>query len=234
MALSTLVFSKEKKATSRPWLCTRLFLNWINVLMWVEGFHVSTIHQHRVPSTTGDLFPDYTHLTTTAFIMILDHQSYNTKKNVQNKVLSKFSKSFIVILKKVFDEHIHMSFFGATGIGFLVMSPLGFKARVGSDLFAFFRGKCNVHSPRYTSGSTHADLLAASSTASHFPKSLQCTPSKSHVHYIIRYNLHLWVLKKIYLRNFFYLSGFFLWILVNKVPKLAAVKSNEMNLKSDK
>ena len=39
------------------------------------------------------------------------------------------------------------------------MSPLGFKARVGSALFAFSRGKCNVHSPRSTSGATHADLL---------------------------------------------------------------------------
>ena len=33
-----------------------------------------------------------------------------------------------------------MSFFGATGtcFGFLVTSPLGFKARVGSALFACF------------------------------------------------------------------------------------------------
>ena len=40
------------------------------------------------------------------------------------------------------------------------MSPLGFKARVGSTLFAFCGGECNVHSPRSTSGATHADLLA--------------------------------------------------------------------------
>ena len=41
-------------------------------------------------------------------------------------------------------------------------SPLGFKARVGSALFAFCGGECNVHSPRSTSGAfTHADLLAA-------------------------------------------------------------------------
>ena len=38
---------------------------------------------------------------------------------------------------------------------FLVMSPLVFKARVGSALFTFFcRGKCNVHSLRSTSGAT--------------------------------------------------------------------------------
>ena len=41
-------------------------------------------------------------------------------------------------------------------------SPLGFKARVGSALFTFRRGKCNVHSLRSTSGATNADLLAAS------------------------------------------------------------------------
>ena len=45
--------------------------------------------------------------------------------------------------------------------GFLVTSPLGFKARVGSALFAFCGGECNVHSPRSTSGATCADLLVA-------------------------------------------------------------------------
>ena len=65
-----------------------------------------------------------------------------------------------------------MSFFGVTGtpvFGFLVTSPLGFKARVGSALFAFFGGECNVHSLRSTSGATHADLLVAGSAAGHFP-----------------------------------------------------------------
>ena len=46
--------------------------------------------------------------------------------------------------------------------GFLVTSSLGLKARVGSVLFAFCGGKCNVHSRRSTSGATLADLLAAS------------------------------------------------------------------------
>ena len=57
-----------------------------------------------------------------------------------------------------------MSFVGATGtpvLDFLVMSPLGFKARVGFALFAFCRGECNVHSQRSTSGATLPDLLAA-------------------------------------------------------------------------
>ena len=52
---------------------------------------------------------------------------------------------------------------------FLVMLPLGFKARVGSALFTYCRGKCNVHSPRSTSGATHADLLAASIIISPVP-----------------------------------------------------------------
>ena len=57
-----------------------------------------------------------------------------------------------------------MSFFWGhwySCFGFLVTSPLGFKARVGSALFAFCGGECNVHSPRSTSGATLADLLAA-------------------------------------------------------------------------
>ena len=61
---------------------------------------------------------------------------------------------------KVFGRHT--SFFGShwyPSFGFLVTSPLGFKARVGSALFAFFRGgECNVHSLRSTSGATHANL----------------------------------------------------------------------------
>ena len=65
-----------------------------------------------------------------------------------------------------------MSFFGGHWypcFGFLVMSLLGFKVRVGSALFTFCRGKCNVHSPRSTSGATHANLLGAGSAAGHFP-----------------------------------------------------------------
>ena len=54
-----------------------------------------------------------------------------------------------------------MSFYGGHWypcFGFLVTSPLGFKVRVGSALFAFCRGECNVHSPRSTSGAILADL----------------------------------------------------------------------------
>ena len=58
-----------------------------------------------------------------------------------------------------------MSFLGGHWypcFGFLVMSPLGFKVRVGSALFTFCGGECNVHSLRSTSGATLANLLAAS------------------------------------------------------------------------
>ena len=46
---------------------------------------------------------------------------------------------------------------------------LGFKARVGSALFAFCGGECNVHSLRSTSGATCANLLAASVQPVSFP-----------------------------------------------------------------
>ena len=62
-----------------------------------------------------------------------------------------------------------MSFLGATGtpvFGFLVMSPLGFKTKVGSAV-----AEANVMyiSPRSTSGATCADLLAAGITNSPVP-----------------------------------------------------------------
>ena len=53
--------------------------------------------------------------------------------------------------------------------GFLVTSRLGFKSRVGSALFTFCGGDCNVHSPRSTSGATYADLLAAGIATSPVP-----------------------------------------------------------------
>ena len=47
----------------------------------------------------------------------------------------------------------------------LVMSPLGFKARVGSALFALGTGVHGTYSLRFLSGATPADLLAASMVA---------------------------------------------------------------------
>ena len=62
----------------------------------------------------------------------------------------------------------HESFCGATDtpcFGLLVTSPLVFKARMGSALFALGRGVCVAHSLRFTSGATPAHLLAASMAA---------------------------------------------------------------------
>ena len=78
------------------------------------------------------------------------------------KCLGSFLKSFCG----------HMSLLGATDpcFVFLMTSLLGFKARQGFCLIHFFcRGECNVHSPRFTSGATCADLFKAGSTASYFP-----------------------------------------------------------------
>ena len=47
----------------------------------------------------------------------------------------------------------------------LVTSPLGFKARVDSALFALGRDICVTCSLRFTSGATPADLLVASMAA---------------------------------------------------------------------
>ena len=65
--------------------------------------------------------------------------------------------------KKKFLADTHVLFWGHwyPCFGFLVASPLGFKAQVGSALFAFCGGECNLHSLRSTSGATLADLLVA-------------------------------------------------------------------------
>ena len=49
------------------------------------------------------------------------------------------------------------------------MSPLGFKARVGSALFALGGGICDIHSLRFTSGMTPLPVYNASIAASHLP-----------------------------------------------------------------
>ena len=77
-------------------------------------------------------------------------------QNVKPSLRWSFKKKFLA------DTHV---LFGATGTPVLDVwwrPPWGFKAQVGSALFAFSGGECNVHSLRSTSGSTHADLLAAS------------------------------------------------------------------------
>ena len=52
--------------------------------------------------------------------------------------------------------------------GFLVTTPLGFKARVGSALFACFVEANVMYIPRSTSGATPADLLTVNIAANHF------------------------------------------------------------------
>ena len=49
------------------------------------------------------------------------------------------------------------------------MSPLGFKARVGSALFKLCRGIRNIRSLRFTSGATPLPVYNASIAASHLP-----------------------------------------------------------------
>ena len=65
-----------------------------------------------------------------------------------------------------------MSYFGVIGtlILFLAMSPLGFKARLGSTLFAFLQRRAQCVCPlRITSGATPANLLMTSIAVSHLP-----------------------------------------------------------------
>ena len=49
------------------------------------------------------------------------------------------------------------------------MSPLGFKARVGSALFELCGGVRDICSLRFTSGATHLPVYKASIAASHLP-----------------------------------------------------------------
>ena len=72
-------------------------------------------------------------------------------------------------LKFLADTHVLFWGHWYPFFGFLVMSPRGFKARVGSALFAFCGGECNVHFPRFISGAIRADLLAAGIAASPVP-----------------------------------------------------------------
>ena len=65
-----------------------------------------------------------------------------------------------------------MSICGATDtpvLGLLVMSPLDFKARVGSALFKLCAGICNIHSLRFTSGVTALPVYNASIVVSRLP-----------------------------------------------------------------
>ena len=56
-----------------------------------------------------------------------------------------------------------------TPVGLLVTSPLGFKARVGSTLFALGPDICDVYFMRFTSGVTPLPVYSASIVASCLP-----------------------------------------------------------------
>ena len=88
----------------------------------------------------------------------------------------------VIFFKKqtnnVFGGHI-MSYFGATGLGFLVTSSLDFKARVGY-LIHFCGGKCNGYSLRSTYGATPADLLTASMAARCLPTCISRRRTRYH------------------------------------------------------
>ena len=61
-------------------------------------------------------------------------------------------------------------YLGTQVLRYLVKSHLGFKVRVGSALFAIFAEKNDyVHSPRFNSGATLADLLYVRRADGHFP-----------------------------------------------------------------
>ena len=75
----------------------------------------------------------------------------------------------LLFFKFLADTHVLFGGHWYPCFGLLVKSPLGFKARVGSSLFAFYRGKCNVYCLRSTSSATHTDLLAASIATSPVP-----------------------------------------------------------------
>ena len=63
-----------------------------------------------------------------------------------------------------------MSFFGATGTPVSGDVSSGFQSQSGFCLICYFcGGECNVHSSRFTSGATLADLLAAGAQPVHFP-----------------------------------------------------------------
>ena len=85
-------------------------------------------------------------------------------------IVSFFFSFFLIFFKKFFVGH--MSICGATDtpvLDLLVMSPLGFKARVGSALFELCGGICDIRSLRFTSGATPLPVYNASIAASCLP-----------------------------------------------------------------
>ena len=84
-----------------------------------------------------------------------------------------FSNSKLYVLFFLFFFwRTHVSFFGPTGtpvLDFWWRLLWVLKPEWVLPYSLFWGGKCNVHSPRSIFVATHADLLAASSAAGHFP-----------------------------------------------------------------
>ena len=95
--------------------------------------------------------------------MVIKHlreKTWNDRKRpkhmpIQLKLYYRVRKNFFFFLFfKVFGPLVPLFWI-------LVTSPLGFKASGFCLIHYFCGGECNVHSPRFTSGATLADLLAA-------------------------------------------------------------------------
>ena len=69
--------------------------------------------------------------------------------------LHEINRFFFLLNKSLADTHVLFWGHWYPCFGFLAMSPLGFKARVG---FCLIHWECNVHFPRSTSG---ANLLTS-------------------------------------------------------------------------
>ena len=89
-------------------------------------------------------------------------QRFHQRRHLKIKNKFTFLKSFWRT-HTLFWGHWYLCF------GFLVTSPLIFKARVGSVYSLFCRDECNVHSLRPTSGATPANLLMAGIPIGYFP-----------------------------------------------------------------
>ena len=86
--------------------------------------------------------------------------------------LSVYNQFRFVLHSFYFEQSFFFSFLGPLVPLFWIsgdVSP-GFQSQSGFCLIRYFcGGECNVHSPRFTSGATPADLLTPSMVISHFP-----------------------------------------------------------------
>ena len=123
----------------------------------VVRVYTHLLRLHRLENKTHSKpLSVYTHL-------LRLHRLENKTHNLLHSHLPSQTRIF---LHKIFGGH--MSIYGATDTsGLLVMSPLGFNARVSSLIYTWQRCiLCIVHFLKFISGATPADLLTASMVAS--------------------------------------------------------------------